>query len=188
MALLTKLPGRLLRQDWLFTGDLQPSVGESRRSHTLRVGRYAQHFVDALSMDDTPVEYLLNRYPESKLRAEQMRAQLGNPAFPTTPSELYRYPTSRHARLFCRACSVVFLISARFCIQTLMKVTRGVSVDNRCGHVQSFFCPEPAVHQVPEQSPWFPAKASLTLHSPGICLFIFRQLAVHAEHNISMAV
>ncbi|KAK9818657.1 hypothetical protein WJX74_010026 [Apatococcus lobatus] len=61
----------------LLAGDLQPTVGESRRSHTLRVGRYAQHFVDALSMDDSPVEYLLKRYPESNLRAEQMRQQLG---------------------------------------------------------------------------------------------------------------
>ena len=28
-------------------------------------------------MDDSPVEYLLKRYPESNLRAEQMRQQLG---------------------------------------------------------------------------------------------------------------
>jgi hypothetical protein len=28
------------------------------------VGRYAQHFVDALQMDSNPVEYLLNKYPK----------------------------------------------------------------------------------------------------------------------------
>ena len=44
-------------------GDLEPTEGEARRSHTLRVGRYAQHFVDALQMDTTPVEYLLAKYP-----------------------------------------------------------------------------------------------------------------------------
>ena len=43
------------------SGDLQPTYGDSRKSHTLRVGRYAQHFVDALQMDETPVEYLLRR-------------------------------------------------------------------------------------------------------------------------------
>ena len=42
-------------------GDIQPTQGESRKSHTLRVGRYAQHFVDALQMDENPVEYLLHK-------------------------------------------------------------------------------------------------------------------------------
>jgi hypothetical protein len=49
----------------LLAGDLTPTEGEQRRSHKLRVGRYAQHFVDALRMDETPVDYLLSRYPES---------------------------------------------------------------------------------------------------------------------------
>jgi ATPase subunit of ABC transporter with duplicated ATPase domains len=44
---------------------LQPTEGDARRSHTLRVGRYAQHFVDALQMDENPVEYLLRKYPEA---------------------------------------------------------------------------------------------------------------------------
>ena len=45
-------------------GDIDPTCGEFRKSHKLRIGRYAQHFVDALQMDETPVEYLLHRYPE----------------------------------------------------------------------------------------------------------------------------
>lgn len=62
----------------LLAGDLEPTSGEQRRSHSLRVGRYAQHFVDALQMEETPVEYLLNKYSSSTgLRAEQARAQLG---------------------------------------------------------------------------------------------------------------
>ena len=48
-------------------GDLEPTEGEARRSHTLRVGRYAQHFVDALQMDSNPVEYLMNKYPKVML-------------------------------------------------------------------------------------------------------------------------
>ena len=46
----------------LLAGDLNPTQGEQRRSHKLRVGRYAQHFVDALRYDETPVEYLLMRH------------------------------------------------------------------------------------------------------------------------------
>ncbi|KAL6782065.1 hypothetical protein ACKKBF_B10535 [Auxenochlorella protothecoides x Auxenochlorella symbiontica] len=61
----------------LVAGDLQPTHGDQRRNFKLRVGRYAQHFVDALSFDETPVEYLLNRFPEAGLRREDMRARLG---------------------------------------------------------------------------------------------------------------
>ena len=46
----------------LIAGDSQATEGEVRINPKLRIGRYAQHFVDALSMDDTPVEYLMNRY------------------------------------------------------------------------------------------------------------------------------
>ena len=58
-------------------GDLQPGGGEVRKSHKLRVGRYSQHFVDVLQMDENPVQYLLRLYPESGLTAERMRAKLG---------------------------------------------------------------------------------------------------------------
>lgn len=52
-------------------------MGDFRKSHKLRIGRYAQHFVDALEMDANPVEYLLGKFPEAGLKPEQMRAQLG---------------------------------------------------------------------------------------------------------------
>ncbi|KAI8476381.1 MAG: P-loop containing nucleoside triphosphate hydrolase protein [Monoraphidium minutum] len=61
----------------LLSGDLEPTDGEGRRSVKLRVGRYNQHFVDALSMDVNPVEYLVNKYPEANLRPEQVRGMLG---------------------------------------------------------------------------------------------------------------
>lgn len=50
----------------LLSGDLVPTNGEQRRSFKLRIGRYAQHFVDALDMDVNPVEYLLSKYPVRK--------------------------------------------------------------------------------------------------------------------------
>lgn len=61
----------------LLSGDIVPTAGESRRSQKLRVGRYAQHFVDALEMDVNPIEYLLTKYPEAGMKAEQVRAILG---------------------------------------------------------------------------------------------------------------
>ncbi|KIY93461.1 hypothetical protein MNEG_14502 [Monoraphidium neglectum] len=61
----------------LLSGDLEPTAGESRRSAKLRIGRYNQHFVDALSMDVNPVEYLMTKYPESGLKPEGVRAMLG---------------------------------------------------------------------------------------------------------------
>lgn len=67
----------------LVAGDLEPTVGDARRSFRLRVGRYAQHFVDALSMEDTPVEYLLRTYghirkeDDTELKEYDVRAMLG---------------------------------------------------------------------------------------------------------------
>ncbi|KAK2080085.1 hypothetical protein QBZ16_002481 [Prototheca wickerhamii] len=61
----------------LVAGDLAPTSGDQRRNFKLRVGRYAQHFVDALSFDETPVDYLMNRFPEAGLKREEMRARLG---------------------------------------------------------------------------------------------------------------
>jgi len=61
----------------LIAGDLVPVQGECRRNQKLRVGRYAQHFVDTLQMDESPVTYLMQKFPESGLKGEQMRAKLG---------------------------------------------------------------------------------------------------------------
>jgi len=67
----------------LLGGDLVPTEGDSRRNPRLRIGRYNQHFVDSLSMEDTPVSYLLGKF-EGKvepggrpLNAQECRATLG---------------------------------------------------------------------------------------------------------------
>eukprot|EP00898_Chlorokybus_atmophyticus_P002690 jgi/Chlat1/3421/Chrsp23S00273 len=64
----------------LLAGDLTPSTGEMRRSHKLRIGRYSQHFVDVLTMDENPVQYLLRLHPDQVTgpsRQESMRSKLG---------------------------------------------------------------------------------------------------------------
>ncbi|TQD79628.1 hypothetical protein C1H46_034805 [Malus baccata] len=55
----------------LLAGDLVPSEGEVRRSQKLRIGRYSQHFVDILTMSETPVEYLLRLHPD--LSSQKLR-------------------------------------------------------------------------------------------------------------------
>ncbi|CAH8268609.1 unnamed protein product [Arabidopsis lyrata] len=50
----------------LLAGELDPTEGEVIRSQKLRIGRYSQHFVDGLTMEETPVEYLLRLYSDQE--------------------------------------------------------------------------------------------------------------------------
>ena len=62
----------------LLAGDLVATNGEVRRSQKLRIGRYSQHFVDLLTMEETPVQYLLRLHPDQKglSKQEAVRAKL----------------------------------------------------------------------------------------------------------------
>ena len=61
----------------LVAGDLVPTEGEVRRSQTLRIGRYSQHFLDQLKMEETPVHYLLRLHPDQEGHVKAVRAKLG---------------------------------------------------------------------------------------------------------------
>ncbi|KAK9063766.1 hypothetical protein SSX86_017638 [Deinandra increscens subsp. villosa] len=69
----------------LLAGDLNASVGEVRRSQKLRIGRYSQHFVDLLTMGETPVQYLLRLHPDQEgfSKQEAVRAKLGKFGLPS---------------------------------------------------------------------------------------------------------
>ncbi|XP_021278754.1 ABC transporter F family member 4 [Herrania umbratica] len=69
----------------LIAGDLVPTEGEVRRSQKLRVGRYSQHFVDLLTMEETPVQYLLRLHPDQEglSKQEAVRAKLGKFGLPS---------------------------------------------------------------------------------------------------------
>ncbi|XP_078445065.1 general control non-repressible 4 [Wolffia australiana] len=69
----------------LLAGDLQPGEGEVRRSQKLRIGRYSQHFVDLLTMEETPVQYLLRLHPDQEgfSKQEAVRAKLGKFGLPS---------------------------------------------------------------------------------------------------------
>ncbi|KAI3757221.1 hypothetical protein L6452_04755 [Arctium lappa] len=68
----------------LLAGDLDPTDGEVRRSQKLRIGRYSQHFVDLLTMGETPVQYLLRLHPDQEgfSKQEVVRAKLGKFGLP----------------------------------------------------------------------------------------------------------
>ncbi|KAM4072086.1 hypothetical protein ACB094_11G111000 [Castanea mollissima] len=68
----------------LLAGDLVATNGEVRRSQKLRIGRYSQHFVDLLIMEETPVQYLLRLHPDQKglSKQEAVRAKLGKFGLP----------------------------------------------------------------------------------------------------------
>ncbi|TYJ18383.1 hypothetical protein E1A91_A09G119700v1 [Gossypium mustelinum] len=69
----------------LIAGDLVPTEGEVRRSQKLRIGRYSQHFVDLLIMEETPVQYLLRLHPDQEglSKQEAVRAKLGKFGLPS---------------------------------------------------------------------------------------------------------
>ncbi|KAF2301315.1 hypothetical protein GH714_022631 [Hevea brasiliensis] len=68
----------------LLAGDLVPTEGEVRRSQKLRIGRYSQHFVDLLTMDETPVQYLLRLHLNKRdLASKAVRAKLGKFGLPS---------------------------------------------------------------------------------------------------------
>ncbi|PVD21532.1 hypothetical protein C0Q70_17330 [Pomacea canaliculata] len=58
----------------LLTGDLQPTEGERRINHRLRVGKYDQHSADQLNLDESPVEYLQRLF---NMQYQDSRKMLG---------------------------------------------------------------------------------------------------------------
>lgn len=48
----------------LITQDLSPTSGDIRSNRRMRLGRYAQHFLDLLPYDLSPVEYLQQTFVE----------------------------------------------------------------------------------------------------------------------------
>lgn len=46
----------------LMTMVIEPTAGEVRKNHRLRIGKYDQHSGEQLNLDESPVEYLRNKY------------------------------------------------------------------------------------------------------------------------------
>jgi len=60
----------------LILGELEPTKGEILRNRNLRVAKFSQHFIDQLTMTDTPIEYIgKKKFPEMK--PQDVRNKLG---------------------------------------------------------------------------------------------------------------
>jgi len=59
----------------LVIGDLEPSEGEIIRNRKLHIAKFAQHFVDQLTLTDTPITYINKQHP--KLDVQDIRGRLG---------------------------------------------------------------------------------------------------------------
>lgn len=59
----------------LLEGELSPTAGSIEINRKLIIGRFNQHFVDVLKMDQNPVEYLHSRFPE--VNELELRKHLG---------------------------------------------------------------------------------------------------------------
>jgi len=57
-------------------GDIKPSVGEVYRHRNLKIGYFAQYFVDQLDLSVSPLEHLQKLFPTE--REEHLRGQLGS--------------------------------------------------------------------------------------------------------------
>jgi len=59
----------------LFTGKLTPTQGTINRNRKLVIGRFSQHFVDQLDMNQNPIEFLQSRFKEYS--EHELRGMLG---------------------------------------------------------------------------------------------------------------
>uniref|UniRef100_M8D041 ABC transporter F family member 4 n=1 Tax=Aegilops tauschii TaxID=37682 RepID=M8D041_AEGTA len=92
----------------LLAGGLNPSEREARRSQKLRIGRYSQHFVDLLTMEENAVQYLLRLHPDQggMSKAEVVRGNLGKFGLPDALDEFTGglVLVSHDSRLISRVC------------------------------------------------------------------------------------
>ena len=59
----------------LMSGELQPTLGDIRPHGHLKIGRFTQHFVDVLTLEQTPLEFFDTVYPGTP--REEQRKYLG---------------------------------------------------------------------------------------------------------------
>lgn len=58
----------------MLTGEIEPTIGERRKNHRLRIGKYDQHSADQLNLDESPTEYLMRLF---NLQYQDARKKLG---------------------------------------------------------------------------------------------------------------
>lgn len=61
----------------LMTGDLTPNEGEVKKHAHLQYGKYSQHSNDQLDVTKTPLEFIVQQFPDHKKEEPAWRAHLG---------------------------------------------------------------------------------------------------------------
>lgn len=59
----------------LITGDLEPVEGAVTRSPHVKIGRFHQHFMEQLDMDQSPLDFMTEGFKDASI--EELRAYLG---------------------------------------------------------------------------------------------------------------
>lgn len=68
----------------LLIGELDPTQGEMRKNHRVRIGYYSQHSAEQLELNKSPSEYLISKVRHSKERSSIMKQLLS-----LTPMTIY---------------------------------------------------------------------------------------------------
>lgn len=63
----------------LLVGEISPEIGECRKNHRLRIGKYDQHSGDQLDVDASAVEYLVTKYNLDYQDGRKMLGRFGLP-------------------------------------------------------------------------------------------------------------
>jgi len=61
----------------LMMGELNPTAGSIRKHLHLNIARYHQHSNDVLDQNKSPLDFVMEKYPEKKLGVEEWRQHLG---------------------------------------------------------------------------------------------------------------
>lgn len=72
----------------LLTGEIEATEGYIKRNRKVRIGKYHQHFVDILPMDQSPVEYLQSTFDREEATYQKCRNRLGKFGLEGTAHEL----------------------------------------------------------------------------------------------------
>ncbi|KXN86035.1 ABC transporter F family member 3 [Leucoagaricus sp. SymC.cos] len=62
----------------LLAGELEPTLGEVKKHHRLRIGYFSQHTVDKLELNLTPLQQLVKSYPDVVISENDARSHFGS--------------------------------------------------------------------------------------------------------------
>jgi ATP-binding cassette subfamily F protein 3 len=83
----------------LLAGELVPSIGKMVKSSKLRIGYFAQHQVDALNLDETPLQHISSILPETPVSKRRARLAAGGVGVDQVDVKVEKLSGGQKARL-----------------------------------------------------------------------------------------